>query len=102
MFLYVEGTRVESPLVGHDFSQELSHREGQQLGNDGWDGDVGVSEEEELQSELVASDNGNREKLTWLTPAMMMAQKIPRNQTRQVLTIMVGSSMLDTAARTSG
>lgn len=102
MLLHVEGSRVEPPLVGHHSCQELSHRERQQLGNNGWDGNVGVSEEEELGCALVATEVMTDDGLTWLTPAMMIAQNIPKNQTRQVLTIMVWSSMLDTAARTSG
>lgn len=48
MLFHIEGSRVESPLVGHHTSQELSHREGQQLRDNGWNGDVRVSEEEEL------------------------------------------------------
>jgi hypothetical protein len=49
MLLDVKRTGVESPLVGHDSRQEFAHREGQQLGNNGWDDDVRVSEEEELR-----------------------------------------------------
>ena len=49
MFLHIERSRVESPLVGHHSRQELAHREGQQLRNNCWNGNVGVSEEEELE-----------------------------------------------------
>lgn len=53
MLLDIEGTGVEAPLVGHDSGQELSHGEGQQLRDDCWNNDVGVSEEEELRHRNV-------------------------------------------------
>lgn len=49
MFFDVEGTGVEAPLIRHDSSQEFSHRERQQLRDNGGNDNVGVPEEEELQ-----------------------------------------------------
>ncbi len=84
----VEGEAAEGSLEdlgGEDLGHEDTHRVCEQLGDERGDGGGGVSVAEQLVD-------------TWIT----MVNSIPRTQVRNVMTGMVGSSTLETAARTSG